>query len=208
MVADTMLLQHARNDEYGELLDLTEVWHRAYAARHGMLYYREDGRIVENPEWTPHWDQIALMLEVLDKQVIKNLCWLDADAMIANPDRDWRAVLHKTDMAMVRHPGPPEHWNCGVLYVRNTLFVRHFLRDVLRLGPGFYPWYQQQVMNHLLDYNDQYAGLATRAGDEWNATWGTNEHASPVVVAWHNGRAPKEKADQMRQYAEDLHGWV
>jgi hypothetical protein len=208
MVEESMIMQHARNDTYGRLLDMTEVWHRAYAARHGMRYYRDDGRIVRDPNWAPHWDQVALMLEVLDKKVVQLLCWLDADAMIVGVERDWRPVLHGTDMAMVRHPGPPEHWNCGVMYVRNTQRVRGFLREVLHRAPGFYPWYQQQIMNDVLGYYDEYKGLASRAGDEWNATWGVNEHESPVVVAWHNGRTPEEKADQMRQYAEGLHGWV
>jgi hypothetical protein len=135
--------------------------------------------------------------------------WLDADALIVG-DRHLAGPLLCGDgqMTMCRHPGPPEHWNCGVWFVRNTARVRDLLREVLAQGPGEYPWYQQQILNDLLNL-PAWWGLVVQMDDCWNSTFRFTEVEEPQIVAWHGWPGgPRARAEQMRRYLEDhRHGW-
>lgn len=190
-----VLLQQGR-PEYRALLDLTEERHRAYAERHGLCYERFDGTYTS---LTGHWDSIVLMRDILANGEVDWLFWLDADAL-AIGDTDPRTAV-ETSIGMVRHPGPPEHWNCGVLFLRNGRDVRRWLDEVWARRPGVYPWYQQREMNELLQ-EPRWGGLVSRLDDRWNSTWEVNESPTPEIVAWHNGRSPGEKLAAMRSYLE------
>jgi hypothetical protein len=192
-----VLLQQARA-EYAPLLDLTEAMHRDYAERHGMVYHRVDGAVTK---WNGTWDQIPCILDALSTGA-DEVYWLDADAMIVSDDDLGQALPHHPAprrLAMCRHPGPPEHWNCGVLMAQNSHAVREFFRRVLKKGPGMPPWWQQQVMNDMLE-TPVWGWLIRALDDRWNSTWGVNEARDPVVVAWHNGQGPQVKLEAMRAY--------
>ena len=193
----TTLVQQARSSEYGALLDLTEAWHRAYAERQGMAYVRVDGAVAHR-SWPAQWDQIQLLANLMDDGAGLVL-WLDADTLVVDPEADLREGLGEGQLAMARHPGPPAHWNCGVLLARNTPQVRDFLVQTLALGPGEYPWYQQQVMNRLLA-RPEWGHLISRLDDRWNATFGVTEVARPAVVAWHDGQGAASKLARMEAY--------
>ena len=187
-----VLLQQGRA-EYKELLDLTEGIHRAYAHRYGMRYVRYDGPFV--PDWTGHWDQIALMRALLGMPDVERVFWVDADAAIVG-DEDLREGLGDGDLGMARHDGPPEHWNCGVLFVRNSPEVRGFFRAVIEGGPGEFPWYQQTLMNELIDGG--YPVFVHRLHDRWNSTVGFTDVPDPVIMAWHGTPGPVNKLAAMR----------
>lgn len=193
-----ILLQQARA-EYAPLLDLTESTHRAYAERHGMAYHRVNGALTQ---WYGTWDQIPCILNALDEA--DEVYWLDADTLIISDDdlRDaWPSDMQRRAgaVAMCRHPGPPPHWNCGVLLVRNAPEVRTFFRCVLYRSPGGPPWWQQQVMNDMLA-TPIWSWLLCPIDDRWNSTWGVNEVRDPVIVAWHNGQGPGVKLAAMKKY--------
>ena len=197
----SVLAQQARSAAYGALLDLTEARHRAYAERHRMAYVRVDGPVAD-PSWPGHWDQIRLLLNLLGEGA-EAVFWLDADTLIVDEDADLRDGLGDGLVRMARHPGPPAHWNCGVLLARNALGVVLFLRATLERGPGEAPWYQQAVMNELLAL-PRWRHLVSRLDDRWNATFGVSEVARPAVVAWHDGQGPAGKLARMAAYLDSL----
>jgi hypothetical protein len=198
----TTVVQQARSAEYGALLDLTQTQHQAYAERHGMEYVRVDGAVAP-PSWSGHWDQIQLLVNLLNDGA-GFVFWLDADTLIVDLEADLHEGLGEGQLAMTRHPGPPAHWNCGVLLARNTPQVRGFFAQTLALGPGEFPWYQQKVMNHLLA-RAEWRHLISRLDDRWNATFGVTEVARPAVVAWHDGQGAASKLVRMKAYLRE-HG--
>lgn len=194
-----ILLQQGRA-EYQPLLDFAEGLHRAYAERHRIEYLRYDGPVAAG--WPGFWDQIAL-LRALFGAGARRIYWLDADALLVGDD-DLREALGDYDVAMCRHPGPPEHWNIGVSLWANSTPMRHLLRAALERGPGAWPWYQQAIVNELLA--GECAGLQVgRLDDRWNATVVLGHLATvadPVIVAWHGIRDVAEKLAGMRGYVE------
>lgn len=189
-----VILQQAR-DEYKLMLDLTEPFHRVYAERHGVEYKRVDGTIVHG--WNGTWDAIALFVRMIDCGVDR-IFWLDADTLIVG-DEDLHSGLSGAPLTMARHPGPPGHWNCGVLFIDVSPRVSEFFEETLRRGPGGYPWWQQQIMNDLLAL-PEWDGMIGRLGDRWNSTVGHVEAPDPVVMAWHGTSGPVNKYRAMREY--------
>jgi len=177
-----VLLQQAR-PPYSRLLALSYPQHRSYARQHGLELVRMGGPLI--PGWTGHWDAVVVMLVLLESGVDR-IFWLDADALIVG-DRYFGVALAASggNLAMVRHPGPPEHWNCGVLMVQNGSHVRAFLQELIDQGPGVFPWFQQQLMNDMLSTSRWRGLIGAPLGDQWNSTWRINEHPAPQVVAWH-----------------------
>lgn len=194
-----VLLQHARA-EYKALLDLTEERHRNFARRHGMEYVRVDGTAM--PGRTGHWDGLLLMWAGLLFGA-EAVLWVDADALIVG-DEDWQRIKPGQGIRMARHPGPPEHWNCGVMLAQSGQAgpgrrVVDFLQETILLGPGRYPWYQQQIMNDLAQL-PQWEGIIQRLPDRWNSTLGVNEAERPVIVAWHGVSGAEEKLAAMKRW--------
>lgn len=193
-----VLLQQAR-PEYQALLDLTEPYHRAFAERHGLEYRRFNGAVL--PDWPGFWDQMALIDQVLGEEDVAAVYWLDADAL-ALGDVDPSEGLGRYKVGMVRHPGPPEHFNVGTLFLENCEAVRGLILEVLANGPGVWPWWQQQVLNDLLAKSKKRARLVGEMDVRWNSTFGIRESAAPVIVAWHGGQGPVKKWKAMRRFLD------
>lgn len=174
-----ILLQQGRAD-YKAMLDLTEPFHRGYAERHGLEYMRVDGPVI--PFWPGFWDSIELFIRLMTKGVDR-IFWLDADTLIVG-DEDIRQGMRKRQLTMAWHSGPPEHWNCGVFFIRNYPRALLFFEEVLRRGPGKWPWYQQEIMNDLLE-DPLWYDLVGRMDDRWNSTVLHCEALDPVIMAWH-----------------------
>lgn len=195
-----VLVQQA-SQAYAGLLRLSEGRHRAYAEQHKMRYMRYDGpQGMEG--WPPTWHGWVCCLRLLQAGT-DWLFWLDADALIVL-DEDLRGALGEDApqgrMGMVRHPGPPEHWNTGVMYIRNSARMQAFFMEVLKRGPGRWPWYQQEIANELLG-EAAWRDLVVRIEDRWNSTFGVNWAAEPAVVAWH-GVPAGQKLREMEAYVE------
>jgi hypothetical protein len=202
--------------EYAPLLDLTARLHADYARRHGMTFLAVRGRVLDEGEYVA-FDKLALMRQAMDERFIY-VFWIDADAAIVG-DEDLRGALgafHETplretplretplretplrmEIGMARHPGPPEHYNVGVILARNTDRARAFLDEALARRPGPLPWHEQQVINDLAG-EPRFAGCVRRLDDKWNSTVNANEVEDPVVMAWHGVGGVMERGMWMR----------
>jgi hypothetical protein len=187
-----VLLQHAR-PEYQRLLDLSRARHKQYAEEHGFLYQAYQGAYWDG--WSGHWDGWLFCLQML-KLDVEWLCWVDADALIVG-DADLREALAPGKwLGLARHPGPPEHWNVGVMVIRNCPRVIGLFEAVVAAGPGEWPWYQQQILNELLE-EGEWDDLVGRIEDRWNCTYGVTDVEDAQIRAWH-GQPLDEKVRRMQ----------
>lgn len=189
-------MQHAR-PEYQILIDLSRNLHKRYALEHELLYQAYAGSFY--PDWTGHWDGWLCCLQML-KLDVDWLIWVDADALIVG-NEDLRDALagQETEggrIGLCRHPGPPEHWNVGVMVIRNSPRVVDLFGAVVAEGPGRWPWYQQQILNNLLE-EPEWGDLVAPIDDRWNSTYGVTDVHDAVVRAWH-GQPLDKKVGFMR----------
>jgi len=192
---DALILQQA-SWAYAPLLDITANLHARYAQRHGMAFLALRGRVLD--ESTPlGFDKLALMRRMIASRY-RHIFWVDADAAIVG-DRDLREALKWGEVGMARHPGPPEHFNCGVICIRNTDGARAFLDEAMARRPGGPPWFEQQILNDLAAA-EPWTGIFERLDDRWNSTVNANEVDEPVIMGWHGAGDVWEKAAWMRMY--------
>ena len=183
------LIQQARSD-YEPMLALTRQRHADYAKRHNLAYIAHAGAMLS--DWTGHWDMIPLLLYVLRRPDTGIVLWVDADALIVG-DGDPRSILSGHNVGMSRHPGPPEHYNCGVMIVRACREVVEWLETVLAEGPGKYPWYQQDLMNAHIGM----VGAVKILPHEWNSTVILRHPERCIIRAWHG--YPGGVSERVRQ---------
>jgi len=175
------LLQQGRED-YWPHLNLVAPLHRAYAKRHGMKYVSYRGVVI--PEWRwGGWDHIPLILALVGREDAGWVFWLDADTLIVG-DADPRDVMDGYLVGMARHPGPPEHYNTGVKFLKACKEVGDLLQRVLDSGPGVHPWYEQNFMNQYLA-EPQWAGKIKTLPNEWNSTVVLGHPEQCIIRAWH-----------------------
>ena len=169
------------------MLELSAGRHAAYCARHGVTYWPVLGNVQFSR--TPHWNKIALVQHALALG-FATVAWLDADTLIVRDEEDFRSALDPAGgpLALARHPadpqtGSPEHWNTGVMIIRNTPRVREFFRAVWEAGPlGNHCWFEQA---RIMDLLPQFSGLVQKLDDRWNSTEAVTEVPNPVIKAWH-----------------------
>jgi hypothetical protein len=190
---DAILIQ-AASWEYAPLLDITAKRHADYAQKHGMSFECLRGRWLDGSAGVLGWDKLVLIQQAL-RAGFEHVFWIDADAAIVG-DEDLRGALTHGTLGMVQHPGPPIHFNCGVMMMRNTQRLGTFLEAVLSYCPGIAPWWEQNVLNDLITSEKWFA--FERLDDRWNSTFGVNESDHPVVVGWHGAGDVFERAALMR----------
>ena len=174
------LIQHGRK-AYWQMLDITEQRHREYAKRHKMAYVNHREAILQ--QWPGYWDMIPLLLYLVRRPDTDYVFWLDADTLIVG-DVDMRTALNGCMVGMTKHPGPPEHYNCGVLFSRACKEVATWLERVIDLGPGVYPWYQQNYLNEYIGFME-HRGMVKVLGNEWNSTESLGHSEDCYIRAWH-----------------------
>lgn len=174
------LVQQGR-EEYWPHLDMVYPRHRTFAAWHGMGYIAQYD--AEQQFAWGGWDKLPLLIELLEREDTGWVFWVDADAVIVS-DADPRTAMGEELIGMARHPGPPEHYNCGVMFLRGDPRVADWLRRALARAPGGPPYHEQTIMNELLDA-PEWAGLVKTLPHVWNSTV---KHGHPVdchIRAWH-----------------------
>ena len=189
------LLQQGR-EKYYPLLNLVSDIHGRWAEDHNLTYLAQYGAIL--PDLPGYWDSVKLMLDLATLPSTDYIFWLDADTLIVG-DGDPRAAMGDALVAMARHPGPPEHYNCGVLFLRACKQVTDWLQKVLDGAPGVHPWYQQDFMNEYLK-EPQWAGKVKTLPHEWNSTVVLNHPPECIVRAWHG--FPGDRCAAMRAEIE------
>lgn len=191
---DALLLQQA-SGPCKRLLAMTHERHRVYAEKFGMDYWSIFGGLDHGRH--PVWDKLYWIRDALAMHYTY-VFWVDADAVIVNTYEDLRPAVSSPIMA-VRHPGPPEHWNLGVMLIRNHPEARAIVDDVIAHGPGVAPWYEQTIFNVIAP---QYDGLIRRLDDRFNSTFGINEAPDPMISAAHGGWDVSFKTEKMRQWLD------
>lgn len=185
-MTDAVLIQQASGD-HGLMLELTAGRHAGYCARHGITYWPVLGGVQHSR--TPHWNKIVLIQHAL-KMGFATIAWLDADTLIVRDGEDFRTALDPAagPLALARHPahaasGSPEHWNSGVIILRNTPQTREFFQAVWDAGPlGEHCWHEQA---RIMDLLPRFPGLVQRLDDRWNSTETVTEVPDPIIKAWH-----------------------
>jgi len=191
------LLQQGRED-YWPCLDLVAPLHQDFADRHRMQYVVHREPML--PDYPGHWDSVPLLLDLVQREDTGMVLWLDADTLIVG-DGDPRDVLRGYDIAMARHPGPPEHYNCGVLMLQAGEDIAAWLQAVLDRAPGTYPWYQQTIMNDLLTA-PEWEGRVKTLPHEWNSTVVLRHPERCIIRAWHGyPGGPWARYEAMRKAA-------
>lgn len=195
---DAILIQQA-SWEQSPLLDVTAKRHSEYARKHQMTFEAIRGRLLGGAY--AGWDKFVVILQALQAG-FEHVFWVDADAAVVG-EADLRDALMVGDLGMVQHPGPPAHFNCGVMLMHNTPEVAEFFTEADLLFPGKAPWWEQEILNSLIETElllgtDDHPGLFERLDDRWNSTAGVNAVADPVIWACHGYGDVLEKAALMR----------
>jgi len=136
--------------EIRELGEFTRPSKDAYCRRHGYRFVCETRSL--DPSRPPAWSKVKLLLRELPRH---DLClWIDADAMILNPDAPFEEILaeHHADadadlVIASDHVGI----NAGVFAMRRTAAAVAFLEAVYaRAEFTHHPWWEQAAMMALL----------------------------------------------------------
>jgi len=184
---------------YAPLLRLSGGLHEAYAKRHGFDLEVYHGTFAPR-EWHRYWDGWQVIQWLLNAGA-RWLVWVDSDALIVG-NEDVRTAgggRRGCWIGCVRHPGPPAHWNTGVMVIRNGDRVRQFFREVFRRGPGSEPWYQQAIANEMWD-EPEWGEILQPLDDRWNSTIDVNWVADAQIRAWHGQPGFRGKMRGMRRW--------
>ncbi len=132
--AEVLFVQTADQSAYKAFLDITEQTVSEYCARHNFKYESFRGVIRGYRNWHATFNRISILKRLVDCDYFGWVCYLDADAFVADFDFDLRAYLiDKSDVAMIAANGAqPDLWwdvNAGVF----LLNLGHFVgRSVVR----------------------------------------------------------------------------
>jgi galactosyl transferase GMA12/MNN10 family len=125
---------------YRDLLNISAVTYRGYAARHG--YDVELRTELPAPERPAPWSKVRLVQSLLDDY--EEVFWIDADAIFVDISEDIaRHVKPGKDLYLVEHiweGGRLRGPNFGVFLIRSTPWSRKLLDDI---------WASEQFIDHM-----------------------------------------------------------
>jgi hypothetical protein len=132
-------------DNMQEVVDLTTPTHKDFAEKN---QWHQTARRIE-PE-NCLWDKLEIISEYLDLD-FDAILWVDADAMITNPNWkiDW--ILDKNKNADVFLTSDINGLNAGVMYIRNTDRSKQFFHACRTYGKTLFgdrPNGEQQAIRH------------------------------------------------------------
>lgn len=178
------------------MLALTRTRHQKYADMHNFEYMPlvSDGPVQYNP-LMGGWAKVSYILSALEHHV-DTAVWLDADAFIADMDADLRGGCPEHIGAVKFFPPQSwgEHWNVGVLYLRNNGATLEFVNKWLLRYPGPEFGREQAVFNELGK------DFVTTLPSKWNYT--LNRHFdcnAPIVRGFHGSGTNEQKLALMKE---------
>ena len=138
--------------EHSVLNDITAESKSAYAARWGYDFINHFGSLDEARP--PAWSKIQLLLRNLDKY--DWLYWIDADAMIMNPDIRLEVFLDDVDMVIAQEAYPSHYgnyqFNTGSFFLRNAPWSRKMLESAWeQIALRDHLYWDQAAIRHVLD---------------------------------------------------------
>ena len=188
---NTLLIQGAC-EAYVPVLKAILESQQAYCTRHAITYMPFFGRFSHDRD--PRWDRFYPMIQALNGGRFELVVWMDADALVVDREVDLRdATDELTHLGMVAHPGAWRDWkfhfNCGVMYVRNTVEASRFLAEVDARGPtGETPgWENQDAIHEAIVSGSLHVD---KIRNRWNSCR-ANQVPHPVVQAFH-GMGPEK----------------
>lgn len=171
---------------HAAMLDLTENWHKEYAAQHGLRYVAR--RELTLPNCPAPWSKVPLILDLLLAGHAP-VVWMDADTVVVDGARDISRACDD-GIGCVFYDQPWPHFNTGVMVLWPSAEVIELVREVLRFAgrpnglppttPGGGVW-EQPYFNFL----DGGRGILRRISPDWNAIEGITPCESAAVVAAH-----------------------
>ena len=171
---------------HATMLDLTENWHKEYAAKHGLAYIAR--RELTLPNCPAPWSKVPLILDLLLAGHAP-VVWMDADVVVVDGARDISRACDD-GIGCVYYDQPWPHFNTGVMVLWPSPEVVELVREVLRFAgrphtlpptiPGGGFW-EQPYFNFL----DGDRGILRRIAPDWNAIEGITPCEALAVAAGH-----------------------
>ncbi len=142
------LLQTASGQLYREMLEATERLHGAFCERHGIEFVLHIGVKRGAADWQATFNRIDLLAEMVAEEYRGWVLYVDADALIRQPDFPIRDYLSRhADKALIAVPGTATaKWdiNAGVMFV--NLGHPHAPEIIQRWQESFYRIVTDQML--------------------------------------------------------------
>lgn len=208
-----LIVQHGIGD-CAELLRLSAAHHAAYATRHNHTLIQDMSQ--RCPERRAYWEKLPMLLHVLTRLNDGHLlAWLDADCLIVDPDVNIFAGF-SADIAMttVSYPGIPEHFNTGVILLKNSPKIRELLQHAFAAWPNdvpmnAHPKHDELAINEAIVFFNKFrlhGGVSVAVLPPEMNCWKHNQKnaQNPVIRAWHgmpNDTVRKRMAEELEKIA-------
>jgi hypothetical protein len=178
---------------YEPMMELTKERNEAYCRKHNFDYVYKlgvDGLRCNDID-AGCWTKIELIQQTIE-QGYEYIVWLDPDALIADMETDLRLGCIDGIGACWHRIPQLNHWNVGVLFIKNTPEVKTFIDEWLSAYPGPRDgWNEQGVFNKMA----MKSRVVQTISDRWNATLNYSFVPDAVVIGYHgNGDAAKRLA--------------
>jgi hypothetical protein len=137
--------------EIARMAELTNPSKRAYCERWGYDFACVEGTL--DPDRPPAWSKVLLVRRLLDQY--DWVFWLDADALIMNPDVALESLLDpRYSLILVKQPGPDPfgnlHLNTGSFFARSDEWSKGLMDDLYRQSQFIdHPCWEQEAFMHL-----------------------------------------------------------
>jgi GT2 family glycosyltransferase len=162
--------------------------------------------------YEPNWYKIDLILESIRSGQNSYIIYLDADAIIADFDVDLCSALPDYAwLGLVIHPYAWKrtiwHWNNGVMYIRCSPESLNFFETVKSLAGTELndrsTFIEQGTVNHLLLNEPRYQSGLVILTHHWNVNIFNQPNEGAIVAAWHGSGPTDQRAESMREWADN-----
>lgn len=149
----------AIGETYHSMLKIMAPTVKYYANKHNIDYFINGQTSRFDSSRPPSWDKLILMRHLL--KYYKTVMWIDADAIICNPNHDIRKdINHDFPMQLVTHFGiKPLFPNCGIWLIQQDPRSFELLEEIWAQTNFInHPWWEQGALLKLLGYKAGYTG--------------------------------------------------
>jgi len=187
--------------DYHPLLELTRARNEEYCKRHDFDFLAIVGTAdLKYPDIRKgNWTKVELIQRAME-QGYDYIVWLDPDAMIKDMDTDLRlGCIDGIGVCWQRIP-QMDHWNTGVIYVRNSIEVKKFIDEWIATYPGKTGWKEQGEFNELA----MKSKVVQTISDRWNATLNYSMVPDAVVLGFHGYGDAIHRLNAMQSILESV----
>lgn len=202
MRRNAVIVQQATG-AYQALLQRALPHHLAYAEAHGFDYWPLFGEMRPTPWRHPYWEKAYLIRQAM-RAGYAEIVAMDSDTLIVGQE-DVRLAVPAEGVGAVWHARDDwndkdayDHYNVGVLYVRNGARAQDFVAEWIDQGDNAHPWHDQHAFNAVAGLS-RYAGLVQQIPRRWHSTPPHFAAATEdtQVMAWHGGGSVEARLQAM-----------